>query len=92
MATRPSSRAATVRRYGITVDEYDAMLRAQGFACAICQSSCGTGRRLSVDHDHATGRVRGLACHRCNVGLGYFRDRPALLEAAAAYLRRPPAA
>lgn len=78
------------KQYGITVEQYDAMLAAQGGGCAICgDPPDGVGRagvRLHVDHCHATNRVRGLLCNSCNNGLGRFRDRPELLRAAAAYL------
>jgi len=72
--------------YGLSVDEYDAMLLAQSGGCAICRTSPSPQRRLSVDHCHATGRVRGLLCDRCNPGLGHFLDSPALLRAASTYL------
>ena len=75
-------------RYGITADDYTRMLTEQGGRCAICQSpETGTRNKVwSVDHCHATNRVRGLLCHRCNMGLGYFKDSPDRLRAAAAYL------
>lgn len=63
------------------------MLRAQGGACAICRAK-PVNRRLNVDHDHVTQRVRGLLCFRCNKFLiGRHRD-PWLFEQAAKYLRR----
>jgi hypothetical protein len=69
---------------------YADMFDAQHGECAICGRSTPGGPnrhdRLYVDHDHATGRVRGLLCMRCNVGLGYFRDDPELLATAIAYL------
>lgn len=76
--------------YGITVEEFDALLAAQDGKCAICGVSefPGRGNRPHVDHCHTTGAVRGILCHFCNLGLGNFRDRPDLLESAAAYLRR----
>jgi hypothetical protein len=76
-------------RYGITREEYDALTIKQGGLCAICKGSDprrGKSTRLFVDHDHETGRVRGLLCHRCNVALGGFSDDIARLRAAANYL------
>lgn len=74
--------------YGITLEDYDEMLEWQGGGCAICGSPVGdgVGRRLSVDHDHETGEVRGLLCSRCNAGLGMFQDRQDLLLRAVEYL------
>lgn len=74
------------RAYGMTVADYDAMLQAQGGGCAICGEPCASGKRLSIDHNHATGAVRGLLCAHHNHGIGKFQDSPALLRAAAAYL------
>ena len=71
----------------VTDDEYAELLERQGGVCAICrQPESVPGRSLAVDHDHATGAVRGLLCGRCNRALGYFRDDPALLAAAITYL------
>lgn len=53
------------KQLGVTDEEYAAMLERQGGGCAICGARPKT-RRLHVDHDHATGKVRGLLCHRCN--------------------------
>jgi hypothetical protein len=53
------------KKYGITLDEYEAMLAAQGGVCKLCGRPPKT-RRLAVDHDHKNGRVRGLLCYRCN--------------------------
>lgn len=82
-------RRANVARYGITVEQFDEMTKAQSGVCAICQNP-QTGSRwtnLSIDHDHETNRVRGLLCAECNLGLGKFKDNPELLEAAARYLK-----
>jgi hypothetical protein len=82
------------RRYGITLAEYNAMLEAQGGKCSICRrpergrSNGGGGglRRLSVDHEHGNGRVRGLLCMTCNVMVGIFEDCPTVVDAMLAYL------
>lgn len=70
---------------------FDALLKKQGGRCAICWviPTKGIGRetKLAVDHCHATGRVRGLLCMNCNVGLGLFKDSQARLAMAIAYLR-----
>jgi hypothetical protein len=75
-----------LKQYGLTVDEFEKMSSSQGGVCFICLKSQTVGRRLAVDHDHITKKVRGLLCNNCNVGLGYFKDDPELLRLAAAYL------
>lgn len=73
--------------YGMTKEEFNRLLIAQDGRCEICRNVLTTEKRgLHVDHCHATGKVRGLLCDRCNVGLGNFRDRPELLRAAADYI------
>lgn len=62
------------KRYGITIDDYDQMVEDQNGICAICGKLNKHGRRLCVDHDHKTGRVRGLLCDRCNLLLATFDD------------------
>lgn len=74
------------RTYGITPAEYDRMSEAQGGKCRICGLECSTGRRLAVDHCHATGRVRALLCMLCNRALGLLKDDPNLMRIAAAYV------
>lgn len=73
------------RNYGITPVRLEAMKEAQDHRCLICHQR----RKLSVDHDHATGRVRGLLCNACNCGIGHFSDDPRLLTAAIEYLTVP---
>lgn len=76
-------------RYGITLEQYGLMLEAQGGGCKICGSSSPKrkgSKNLVVDHCHISGRVRGLLCYRCNVGLGNFEDNPELLSKALQYL------
>jgi hypothetical protein len=74
------------KSFGLSEETYEAMLAAQGGGCAICASPRGK-RRLAVDHCHVTGKVRALLCHACNVGIGHFRDDPALVARALDYLR-----
>lgn len=83
-------------RYGISEEEYEELLAAQGGACAICGATqgwmsshdSGKPKRLAVDHSHESGKVRGLLCDRCNTVLGKTRDSPELLRKAAEYLLR----
>ena len=74
------------RIFGITLSQYEDMFRLQNGGCAICHKQNLNGRRLAVDHNHATGTVRGLLCHKCNVGLGHFFDNAEAIRAAADYL------
>ena len=78
------------QQYQLTTAQYQELLKAQGGACGICQCSPEEAgqSQLVVDHDHVTGRVRGLLCQACNLGLGRFRDNPMLLRLAASYLDR----
>ena len=75
--------------YGLTAEQYETLLAAQDGVCAICGGS--RRYRLNVDHDHSTGRVRGLLCRRCNKLLRDVRDDKTVLYAAADYLDWPPA-
>lgn len=76
-------------RYGITPETFAEMKEAQGGRCAICNSTeTYEHKELCVDHDHATGEVRGLLCSRCNKALGGFRDDATLLASAIGYLSR----
>lgn len=74
-------------KYGLTRSEFRTMLGKQEGLCAICTAVLGSGHKTHIDHDHATGTVRALLCGHCNKGLGSFRDNPALLTGAVAYLR-----
>lgn len=74
------------RRYGIALEHFERMFAEQGGLCAICHEAPAA----HVDHDHATGRVRGLLCFNCNGALGQFRDRADLMLLAVAYLRGDP--
>ena len=83
---------ALKRDYGITLAEYMDMHEAQGGLCAICGQPETTLKKgqpamLAVDHCHTSGKVRGLLCMSCNLGLGYFKDDEAVLENAIRYLK-----
>lgn len=77
-------------KYNLTVEEFNELLASQDGKCAICRTDewPGNGHRPHVDHCHSTNKVRGALCHDCNLGLGHFKDRIDLLEAAIAYLKR----
>ncbi len=77
-------------KYGITLEQFEGKLKEQSGLCAICRRA-GSGRtqstRMVVDHNHTTGKFRGVLCHPCNAALGLFRDCPDILVKAAGYLR-----
>jgi Recombination endonuclease VII len=75
--------------YDITLESYNRILIAQKEVCLICRNPNDTksSKRLFVDHDHTAGSLRGLLCHRCNSGLGYFKDNHALIFRALSYLQ-----
>lgn len=78
--------------YGLTVAQYEQILDKQGGVCYICRRARGTTKRLQVDHDHKTGKVRGLLCSPCNRDvIGHLRDDPEACRRAATYLENPPA-
>ena len=80
---------ALKKRYGISLKEYYQMLADQNGLCAICGASeSETQRRLHVDHDHETGEIRGILCHRCNVALGMVQDNVKILSLMIRYLEK----
>lgn len=79
-------RKALVRRYGITIEQYEAMVADQGGVCCLCDGAPGK-RPLSVDHDHATGKVRGLLCTPCNVALHAVERTTDWMARATSYLK-----
>ena len=91
-ATREKAHAARVQNtYGLEPGDYGRLYLAQGQLCAICRRATGASRKLSVDHDHATGYVRGLLCRPCNTTLGHLRDDPEAALRIYRYLNEPPA-
>ena len=83
------------KRYNITPQEYEAMLEAQNYKCAICDKKAEDNKRgdriesLNIDHCHKTKQIRGLLCHQCNSGLGHFKDNTEFLLKAVDYLSKP---
>lgn len=88
----PEKRRSVVlkNKYGITFDEYVRMLGAQGGGCGICGTLTpgASKKHFSVDHDHKTGKIRGILCHGCNAGLGMFREDELSLASAINYLEK----
>lgn len=81
------------KRFGITLETYREILKKQNHVCAICgrpenavDHRTGLPRALAVDHDHLTGKIRGLLCTQCNRGLGKFNDNLLYLKSAVKYL------
>ena len=77
-------------KFGISYDDYCEMERNQNGVCAICGQfeTHRRGQRLCVDHDHETGKTRGLLCHHCNTGIGLLGDNISTLQNAIDYLTR----
>lgn len=92
--TKLMGRKANLKRFhGMTIEEYDALYQQQKGVCAICgrketsKNQWGV-KRLAVDHDHKTGRIRGLLCERCNQGIGKLREDVGILLKAIEYLSK----
>lgn len=83
---RLQERRRRLERYGLTPDGFDQLLAAQNGMCAICNTTRLGSRNLCIDHNHKTGKIRGLLCVACNMAIGYMKDNPARLKAAADYL------
>ena len=75
-------------KYGITVEDYNRMLAEQNGVCAICGGVNENGKKLAVDHNHSTGKVRGLLCGICNRTVGNLRDSAELASKTADYIRK----
>lgn len=86
-------RRKALRKYGMTQEDYDRLLEAQGYRCKICGAEKNETRTCSdfhIDHDHANGRVRGLICGKCNGALGCMGDTPQALLKYVFYLHDYP--
>jgi len=76
-----------IKRYGLNANEYKKMFEDQNGLCKICFKECISNQSLSVDHCHATGKVRGLLCKKCNTALGMLEDNISYFENAIIYLK-----
>jgi hypothetical protein len=90
--TAEQQKRSNLKKYGITLEDYEALHNAQAGVCAICgrpettrNPKCGM-KSLAVDHCHTTGKVRGLLCHNCNRGIGHLQESPEVMAAAVKYL------
>lgn len=88
---KESTLKSKLKAFGLTPEDYEYELQNQNHVCAICGKAetdlnMGTLRRLAVDHDHKTGRYRGLLCGKCNKGIGLLQDDIAILKQAIQYL------
>lgn len=75
------------KKYNLTKEGYQYLFDAQNGVCAICDNPEKLRRRLAVDHDHISGKIRGLLCHRCNTAIGLLEDNIKTMEAAINYLK-----
>lgn len=76
------------RLYGLSALQFQSLWATQAGLCGICSEALQPGKHCHIDHDHATGAVRGLLCQHCNVGLGRFRDSIPRLQGAIVYLKK----
>jgi len=74
------------RKYGLSGDDFNRLIDNQNGACAICERTDWNGKKPGVDHDHATGKIRGILCHNCNAALGHIKDNQKTAKAIFAYL------
>lgn len=86
--TEASWRNSIKRKFGMTPEDYEAMLERQNGCCAICRTDEPGGRgKWHIDHCHETNEVRGLLCQSCNMGIGQLKDDVNLLQKAIGYLK-----
>lgn len=72
---RAKNRRKRLKRLGFTQELFDLMLEAQDYSCALCQTKDPGTNGWQADHDHKTGKARGVLCLRCNIGLGFLEER-----------------
>lgn len=85
MDHKKEHRRKVSKRYNLKPGEYDRKLEMQGGVCMICGQA--DSKRLAVDHNHTTGKVRGLLCSNCNRALGHFKEDLDIIRAAVDYLK-----
>jgi hypothetical protein len=78
-----------LHKYGLSKPDFDVLLNSQGGVCAICKKADWNRRGPYVDHDHATGKVRGILCNKCNTALAMIGDDVKILKAIGDYLKKP---
>lgn len=83
-----TARRQTLRKRGMTAEQFADKMDEQGGVCAICGAYPPTGRAFAIDHDHKSGEVRGLLCSSCNTALGLFKDNAENLLSAIQYLEK----
>lgn len=86
--TPEEQRINRIRSYGISVEEHQYLLEKQGHVCCICGGQ-NKSKSLDIDHDHKTGKVRGLLCGKCNTAIGLLQDNPYIVLKAYDYLNKP---
>lgn len=74
------------RHRTVSATEYAELLKKQRGKCAICRVKPLAGTKLVIDHDHSDGKIRGLLCHNCNIGLGHLKDNIKIVTKAVFYL------
>ena len=80
-------RKRLMRNYGLTLEKFDELLTSQNGVCKICLKTCSTNPHLSVEHNHKTGKVRGLVCHKCNQIIRLFDEQPEVMQRIMEYLK-----
>jgi len=76
-----------LKRFNITIEEFEEMLEVQDYSCVICNKQLNGGKETQIDHCHKTGKIRGVLCYNCNLALGHFSDNPYIFVKAIKYLK-----
>lgn len=80
-------RKQQLKKYGLSLEDYQAMLTAQKHCCAICNKHQNNfKRKFAIDHNHITHKNRGLLCHKCNLAIGYLNEDVSVLDRIREYL------